>query len=79
MSDNLYAPLRTPRPACTSNACGQDSRRCKTRQACELPIDDDLGSVAKAIALAVLLPLTLVIAAGGGAWLLTVLLDAFNR
>jgi hypothetical protein len=25
------------RPACTSDACGQDSRRCKTPQACHVP------------------------------------------
>lgn len=27
-------------PACTANACGQDSRRCRTPQACHVPADD---------------------------------------
>ncbi len=27
-------------PACTSNACGQNSTNCKTREACHLPEPD---------------------------------------
>ena len=61
-------------PRCSGGSCRQGRSRCETPEACCTPIDDDLGSVAKAIAIAVLLPLTLVLAAGGGAWLLTVLL-----
>ncbi len=70
------ADLDPPRRhACSGGSCRQGRSRCETPEACCTPIDDDdLGSVAKAIAIAVLLPLTLVLAAGGGAWLLTVLL-----
>jgi hypothetical protein len=50
MSDNLYVTLRdeqqarlaramkAPISACTSDACGQDSRRCPTPEACHLPV-----------------------------------------
>jgi hypothetical protein len=48
--------MTPPRPACTSDACGQDSRRCKTPQACQLPVDDDeMSPAAKAIVIFIFL------------------------
>jgi hypothetical protein len=48
-------------PACTANACGQDARNCQTREACQLPLDeDDLSPTGKAIVQALCIALALV-------------------
>jgi hypothetical protein len=49
--------MTTPRPACTSDAYGQDSRRCKTPYSCQVPADDDdeMSPAAKAIVIFIFL------------------------
>lgn len=36
-TDHINATQMHRIPACTADACGQDSSRCKTRDACWLP------------------------------------------
>lgn len=80
----MHAPIRReqmhridPPARCSGGSCRQGRAKCETPEACCTPLDDsdDMASLTKAIALAVLLPLTLVIAAGGGSWLFTVFMD----
>lgn len=58
ISDSAFGYLPREQARCCSGNCNQ-GRACPTRQACELPVDDDMTPTAKALVIAASLAVAL--------------------